>query len=136
MRAARFADSSVLEKDPGPFITVQGRLHHPNSVPYGVSAHSDYFSVQPQRRNCLVCSSAHPIRCSDCLTCVRILGQEGHRLMLSSPRLWCQLARSCFILADLIPILRCSGNTRKSHRERRCRSGFGVSKAHFSCDCS
>lgn len=75
----------MLEKDPGPSITVQGRLHCPNSVPYGVSGHTGIYSfpyihTEEETTFCglCFCSSAYPIQCSGCLTSVRvrILRQE------------------------------------------------------------
>lgn len=89
--AERFVDSLVLEKDPGPSITVQGRLHCPNSVLYGVSGHTGiygfpYSHKEEETTFCglCFCSSACPIQCSGCLTSVRIriLRQEGHRPLL------------------------------------------------------
>lgn len=89
--AQRFVDSLVLEEDPGPSITVQGRLHCPNSVLYGVSGHTGIYSFPYSHKEeettfcgLCFCSSACPIQCSGCLTSVRIriLRQEGHRPLL------------------------------------------------------
>lgn len=46
----------VLEKDPEPSITVQGRLHRPNSVPYGVSGHTDYSFLHGLKEETTLCA--------------------------------------------------------------------------------
>lgn len=101
----------VFEKDPGPSIRVQGRLHCPNSVLYGVSGHTGIYiflySHKEETTLCglCFCSSACPMQCSGCLSSVRIriVEQEGHRALLflvSCPCSWAPPGSSVMLLGN------------------------------------
>lgn len=72
----------MLEKEPGSPITVQGRFHCPNSVPYGVSGHIGICSFPYNHKEkttlCGLCFCS-----SGCLPSVRIrILRQGHKPLL------------------------------------------------------
>lgn len=152
--AARFVDSSILEKDPEPSITVQGRLHHPNSIPYGFSGHTViWFSVQPQRRNHLVCSlllvlcSPHPVFWLSHL-CQDLQKRRSWAYAVCFPvslgASWCQEGQACSFLFYLSWWSRdlCSVYSQllREHTKispwAKVLLRFSASETHFSRDCS
>lgn len=114
--AARFIDSSVLEKDPGPSITVQGRLHRLNSIL------SSLWSQQPHCNLIVFCAASKKLPCvfftpallltpSNVLVVLPLSGstrQEGHRPMLfavltmSLGTTWCWHVQACSLLSQLM----------------------------------